>query len=318
MRKETKFEPVFILLSLLLGYFFSFFKISIVTNFDLEETLVSILLFFIFLEIDWSDLKLEFKNKKFRNSTLIINFIWTPVFAFLLGKLFLSNDIDLQIALILILVMPCTDWYLIFTEMTGGNLDLSTSILPFNLILQLLLLPFYLYFFFGNQGYFIDLGLTIDTIIELLIPLVLAFIVRFILVKVLDNEHIIHKASDKIEFLLICIIAFVLFLTEGQDITSSFKQYKLFFFVLVVYYLVNFTLSFNLGKKLNFDDSDIISLVFATTSKNTPLSLTLAGILFPEHKIISLVLILGPLTELPFSLLESAVLKKLLPVTRKE
>lgn len=318
MRKDTKLEPLFILLSLLLGYFFSFFKFSFSINVDIEEILVSVLLFFIFLEIDWSDLKLEFKNKRFRNSALIINFIWTPVFAFLLGKLFLSNSVDLQIALMLILVMPCTDWYLVFTEMTGGNLDLSTSILPYNLILQLLLLPVYLYAFFGNQGYFIDIGLTISTIFELLVPLVLALVVRFILVKVLDNEHIIHIASDKVEVILICIIAFVLFMNEGQDITSSFKQYPVFFSVLIIYYVVNFTLSLNLGKSLDFDNADTISLVFTTTSKNTPLSLTLAGILFPEHKIISLVLILGPLTELPFSLIESFVLKKLLPVTRKE
>ncbi len=318
MKKETKLEPVFILLSLLLGYFFSFFKLSFSLNYDLEEILLSILLFFIFLEIDWSELKVEFNNKKFRNIVLIINFLWTPIFAYILGLIFLNFNLDLRIALVLLLVMPCTDWYLIFTEITGGNLDLSTSILPYNLIFQLLLLPIYLFIFFGNNSFIFDLGLTISTILELLVPLMLALIARFILIKVLDNERIIHKACDKIEFILICIIAFFLFLTEGQEINNSLTEYPIFFLSIVIYYVVNFILSLYLGNHFKFNNSDIISLIFTTTSKNTPLSLTLAGILFPSHKVISLVLILGPLTEIPFSLLESAILKKLLPVSREE
>ncbi len=47
----------------------------------------------------------------------------------------------------MLMVTPCTDWYLIFTEIAKGNVALSTAILPVNLILQVLLLPIYLFLF---------------------------------------------------------------------------------------------------------------------------------------------------------------------------
>ena len=48
----------------------------------------------------------------------------------------------------MLMVTPCTDWYLIFTEIAKGNVALS-AILPVNLILQVLLLPIYLFLFAG-------------------------------------------------------------------------------------------------------------------------------------------------------------------------
>ena len=44
----------------------------------------------------------------------------------------------------MLMVTPCTDWYLVFTGVAKGNVPLSTSILPINLILQILLLPIFL------------------------------------------------------------------------------------------------------------------------------------------------------------------------------
>ncbi len=45
----------------------------------------------------------------------------------------------------MLMVTPCTDWYLLFTGIARGNVPLSASILPMNLILQLALLPLYLF-----------------------------------------------------------------------------------------------------------------------------------------------------------------------------
>jgi len=53
------------------------------------------------------------------------------------------------IGLIMLMVTPCTDWYLAFTGIAKGNIALSTAILPMNLILQVLLLPVYLLLFAG-------------------------------------------------------------------------------------------------------------------------------------------------------------------------
>lgn len=48
--------------------------------------------------------------------SLIINFMWVPLLAGALGWVFLSNDPDLRIGLVMLLVTPCTDWYLVSTR----------------------------------------------------------------------------------------------------------------------------------------------------------------------------------------------------------
>lgn len=80
---------------------------------------------------------------------LTINFLWTPFLAWGLGAIFLSDHPALWIGFIMLMVTPCTDWYLILTEIAKGNVALATSILPVNLILQVLLLPIYLFLFAG-------------------------------------------------------------------------------------------------------------------------------------------------------------------------
>lgn len=79
-------------------------------------------------------------------ASLSINFLWTPIFAWGLGAVFLSDLPDLWVGLLMLMVTPCTDWYLVFTGIAGGNVVLATALLPVNLVLQVLLLPVYLLF----------------------------------------------------------------------------------------------------------------------------------------------------------------------------
>ncbi len=99
------------------------------------------MLYGLFLVIPLARLKHAFKNMRFLGTGAIINFIWSPILAWGLGALFLADHPTLWIGFIMLMVTPCTDWYLMFTAIAKGNTALSTTILPVNLILQMLLLP---------------------------------------------------------------------------------------------------------------------------------------------------------------------------------
>mgnify|MGYP003409578518 CR=1 FL=1 len=58
------------------------------------------------------------------------------MFGYLLGKVFFPGSLDIRIGLLMLLVTPCTDWYLMFTGLGEGNVELGLSILPLNLILH--------------------------------------------------------------------------------------------------------------------------------------------------------------------------------------
>lgn len=143
-----------------------------------ENFIVPILvamLYITFLQIPIEEIRKAFKNIKFTNTSIIINFVWTPILAWLLALGFLGDNPALYIGFIMLMVTPCTDWYLILTGIAKGNVALSTAILPLNLILQVILLPIYLLIFEGTTGV-IKFSFLMESILNaLLLPLVLAF-----------------------------------------------------------------------------------------------------------------------------------------------
>src|SRR5699024_11619120 len=140
-----------------------------------------IMLFGLFIMMPFGSIVLSFKKVRFFWTSLIINFIWTPLLAYGIGAVFLSDHPTLWIGFIMLMVTPCTDWYLVFTEVAKGNTALSTSLLPINLVIQVILLPVYLYLFFGTYET-VGLGDIVQSILlVLVVPMVLASAARLTL-----------------------------------------------------------------------------------------------------------------------------------------
>ena len=137
-----------------------------------------VMLFAAFAGISFSRLRDAFGNRRVVGSSLLLNFIWNPLLAVFLGAVFLRNHPALWVGLIMLMVTPCTDWYLIFTDIADGDVPLATSILPYNLVLQLVLLPVYLYVF---AGALVELPLDVlleSVVLVLVVPLVLGGVAR--------------------------------------------------------------------------------------------------------------------------------------------
>ena len=152
MNLIEKLEPVILILAIIVGLILSDIEILSKNSGNLINLFLCIMIYGLFLEVPLKDLKKSFKNIKFTSTSLIINFIWTPLFGYFLGNLFLNGNIDIFIGFFMLILTPCTDWYLVFTKMAKGDLNLSLSILPINLILQLILLPIYLIIFFSSNN----------------------------------------------------------------------------------------------------------------------------------------------------------------------
>src|SRR5699024_11092031 len=129
----------------------------------------------------------------FLGANTIINFIWTPVIAWGLGSIFLADYPALWIGFIMLMVTPCADWYLAFTGIAKGNVSLSTSVLPFNLILQVVFLLLYLFLFAGTNETIPISPLVESIMIVVVIPFVLSHLTPFLLrnrISILNNKII--------------------------------------------------------------------------------------------------------------------------------
>ncbi|OLO38972.1 arsenic resistance protein [Alkalihalophilus pseudofirmus] len=257
------------------------------------------MIYITFLQIPIEEIKKAFKNIKFTYTSVIINFVWTPILAWLLAMIFLGDNPALYIGFIMLMVTPCTDWYLIFTGIAKGNVALSTAILPLNLILQVILLPLYLLIFGGNTGV-IELGFLVESIlIVLFIPLVLAVLTKlFLKNKQQLRENLISNLSVlPIIFLSLAIVA--MFASQGQLLLDNLDLLWQITLPLLLFFVINFIVGQKVGQVMKYSYSDRTSLSLTTLARNSPIALAIAMTAFPDQPLIALVLVIGPLLELP-------------------
>lgn len=314
MELLEKLQPVIIiaaaLIGLLIGKTTSFGDISV----HLVEPFLMVLLYFVFLSVDEKKFKAAFLNIKFTITAVIINFIWTPIFAFGLGKLFFLKNVDMQIGLLMLMVTPCTDWYLVFTALAKGNVELGASILPLNLLLQILLLPLYLLIFFGGKANITGGSVILSIIIVLIIPFGLA-----LLSKILEkHSKIMNKFIDKIrdfdenaEIIFLCLAIISMFASESKSLFDNPVILFKMLIPMIIFFIVNFIGVRLIGQKLGFKDEEIVPLNFTTLARESTLALAIAVAAFPDHPLISLALVIGSLIELPSLALITYIINKL-------
>lgn len=311
MDNINKFQSLIILLMVLIGIILG--QINIMQTYSEYIIMPSliIMLFLVFIQIPLKDITKSFKNIKFTLAAILINFVWTPILIFFLGKFFLQNNPQILIGFIMLMVTPCTDWYLIFTAIAKGNVALGASILPLNFILQLLLLPVYVFLIGGSSVNIDILNLTQGMIVSLFIPLLLATIFRKIKInkKGLSyfEENISPKACDyQGYFLNLAIIS--MFASQGKVLLKNPQVLLQLLLPVLLFFIINLVIGQVIGRKIKLSKEDNVALNLTTLARNSPIALAIAVSAFPNEPLISLALIIGPLIELPVLFLVSKIL----------
>ncbi|WP_459889982.1 arsenic resistance protein [Halostagnicola bangensis] len=271
-----------------------------------------VMLFAAFAGIPLSKLRRAFGNRRVLGASLGVNFLWNPLLAVALGAAFLVDHPALWVGLLMLLVTPCTDWYLIFTDLANGNVPLATSLLPYNLVLQLVLLPVYLYVFAGTL---VDLQLRFlleSVLLVLFVPLVLAVVVRRIVVTQkgetwLENRFTPILGPTQVVFLSLAIAA--MFASQGDVLLERPDVLAVLAVPVLAFYGINFLLGLAIGRVLDFSYGELACFNCTILSRNSPTALAIAVVAFPNEPLIALALVIGPLLELPLLAVVSRLLR---------
>lgn len=170
---------------------------------------LALMLFVTFLQVPLSELGTALRNTRFMGALLVTNFIVLPVVVAGLVQL-LPVDPMLRLGVLLVLLTPCIDYVVTFTQIGGGNARLLLAATPALLLLQMLLLPFYLrLLILGDVSNLVPAGPFIHAFLWLIAtPLILAGMVQFWAVR----TKIGAKASAALGLLPVPATALVLFL----------------------------------------------------------------------------------------------------------
>ncbi len=305
-----KLQPMIIIAAALLGLLLGAVTPLGKGSSGLIEIFLMMLLYILFLSIDLKQIKKSFSNLRFTLSALVINFVFTPLFAYMLGEIFFPSSLDIRIGLLMLLVTPCTDWYLVFTGLSKGNVELGMSILPLNLILQIVLLPVYLLVLLGNEVTMNVGSLVGGVAMVLVIPFVLSHITKAFTENKSKFQDFLSAQGDNLQLLFLCLAVVVMFASEGKNLIENPFLLVQMFIPLLIFFVVLFFVSQLIGKAQKFSKKDMVALNFTTLARNSPLSLAIAVATFPDQPLISLALVIGPLIELPVLSIISGILKQ--------
>ncbi len=305
-----KLQPIIIIASALLGLFLGVISPLGLVSSKLIEVFLMLLLYILFLSVDLKQIRKSFTNIRFTLTAVTINFVFTPLFGYLLGKIFFSGELDIRIGLLMLLVTPCTDWYLVFTGLSKGNVELGMSILPLNLILQILLMPVYLLILIGNEVTMNVPSLLSSVTMVLVIPFIMSYITK---IATRNNEtfkNFLSNQGDNLQLIFLCIAVVMMFASEGKNLLDNPILLLRMFVPLLIFFVVLFFVSQFAGRLLMFPKKDIVALNMTTLARNSPLSLAIAVATFSDRPLISLALVIGPLIELPVLSIISGILKR--------
>lgn len=133
-----------------------------------------VLLFATFAQVPLLHLIDAMRDVRFAVASLVGNFVVMPLFVWaVLGVL--PADPAIRLGVLLVLLVPCTDWFISFTQIGGGDVARAIAVTPVNLVLQLLLLPLYLLLMARTEvSGVVSAAVVAPALLVVLVPLVAA------------------------------------------------------------------------------------------------------------------------------------------------
>lgn len=136
--------------------------------------LLALLLYATFVQLPLGSLGAAFADRRFVVTAIVGNFVVVPL---LVAALLPSTPDDpmLRFGLVLVLVVPCTDWFITFAQLGRADAVRATAFTPVSLLAQLVLLPGYVWLLTDvDLGVVVPAGEVWPAVLVVLVPLVLA------------------------------------------------------------------------------------------------------------------------------------------------
>lgn len=237
---------------------------------------IAILMYSMFTQIPFLALKKTIHNGRFLIALLIGNFILAPLVVWVLLLLFPQTSAVL-IGVCLVLLTPCIDYVIVFTQLGKGDEKLMLAATPILLIVQLLLLPVYLWLFLGEG---ISQIVHIEPFVEaflllIVIPLLLALGTQLWAKKQTIGKQLFQATG----WLPVPLMAFVLMVVVASQISKVYHDFEVIIGVIPIY--ISFLVIMPLISRLLVSIFQLNigagrALVFSTGTRNSLVVLPLA------------------------------------------
>ncbi|MEE3809601.1 arsenic resistance protein [Lysinibacillus fusiformis] len=238
--------------------------------------LIAILMYGMFAQIPFLKLREAIANLKFMGALLVGNFIAVPMIVWILTALF-PQSAPVLLGVCLVLLTPCIDYVIVFTQLGKGNEKLMLAATPILFVVQMMLLPLYLWLFIGEEMVGI---VQVEPFLEaflllIVLPLIIAVITQLWAKKNERGEKVLESTA----WLPVPFMALVLIVVVASQIGKVYSDFDVIVRVMPIYILfliIMPVVSRLIGLTFKLDTGAGRALIFSMGTRNSLVVLPLA------------------------------------------
>ncbi|SFU41349.1 arsenic resistance protein [Halomonas korlensis] len=240
--------------------------------------LLGVLLYVTFTQLPLTRLRARLVSPRFLVAAVLGNFVIIPLIVWGLVQTLPDNP-GLRLGVMMVLLLPCTDWFISFTHLGRGDAALAVAFTPLSLLLQIVLLPAYLVTFLGHEalvGLFRrELLLAFGGLI--LLPLTAALITGIWVRRAPRRNALIARLGD-LPIPLLALVLFVVAAGQVNEVAGSLGLLVWLLPVFVAFLVAAVLLSWLMawGFRLSVVQGRVLAFSFGSRNSFVVLPLALA------------------------------------------
>lgn len=258
---------------------------------------LALLLYVTFVQMPLAKVPAAFADVRFLVTALIGNFVLVPLLVWSLVQM-APNDDAFRIGLLLVLLVPCTDWFITFTQLGGGDGTRAIVLTPILLILQLLLLPVYLGLMTGiNVAGVFAVADVWPALLVVLIPLSVAAVTE----SWAKRRNVRRRVVQSLGWWPVPLLAVVIFLiavAQVRDVMGNLNVLPVVIGISIAFLASVLVLAKLLGTVARLPTAQGRTLTFSMGTRNSFIVLPFALSLPAGWEIAAIVIVMQAFVEL--------------------